>query len=89
MTELNQEQQAELYRAWSELGAKRERERIIELLNNYSFKEKHGGIIVNQDGDVVCGVDDKVLSHKGDAIWNDFQRVSTLVIANLIKAEQQ
>ena len=39
MTELTQAQLDQLYTDWSQLGAERERERIIKLLEDYSDGE--------------------------------------------------
>jgi hypothetical protein len=60
----------------------------VPKVTDYTFKNVHGGILVDKEGNTVAGVFDTGLSHKGDEAWTRFQSVATTYVANLIKGGQ-
>jgi hypothetical protein len=58
-------------------------------ITDYTFKDVHGGIIVNKEGETVLAVYDAGLGHKNDEEWHRFQRFASTYVANMIKAQSK
>ena len=56
MTELNQAQLDQLYTDWSQLGADRERERIVELLRNLRSASKKANLTGTANINAIIGL---------------------------------
>jgi protein associated with RNAse G/E len=60
----------------------------MKKITDYSFKDVHGGIIVDNEGNTVIGVSEHgMVVHKGDEAWEDFQRMAVSFVAKAIREQ--